>query len=135
MIGSLGFVWVAAWLFFVRGERRGVLAYPHAKEPPAQEWRPVPAGLSRVAMVAFGAIVLAAVGAGFFASRYGREAVSLAVVAVAILGPLAVVGLLPVHEFEGSAWADEPASGSSSSTDSGSWYAFRSRSTSAGTFW
>ena len=65
IIGSAGFVWVAAWLFFVRGERRGLLAYPHAKEPPAQEWRPMPAGLSRVAMVAFGAIVLAAVGARF----------------------------------------------------------------------
>jgi ACS family hexuronate transporter-like MFS transporter len=105
IIGSAGFVWVAAWLLIVRGERRSVLAGPSAQEPELDRPEPDHAGLSPAAAVAFGGIAIAAIGAGLFAARYGREAVSLVVVAIAILGPLLVASLLPARDLEGSGWA------------------------------
>jgi ACS family hexuronate transporter-like MFS transporter len=105
VIGSAGFVWVALWLFLVRGERRGLLARPPAKHA-ALELPTESAGrLSTVAKAAFGAIGVAAIAAAILTSRYGREVVSLAVVAVAILGPLAVACMLPARHFEGASWA------------------------------
>ena len=46
MIGSAGFVWVAAWLILVKGELRGLLARPSRKEAevePARSWSRSPA--------------------------------------------------------------------------------------------
>jgi MFS transporter, ACS family, hexuronate transporter len=105
IIGSAGFVWVAAWLLVVGGAKGSLLAGPLRSEPRIDPAGPNPAGLSRVALVAFGGIAIAAVAVGLLMLRYGREAVALAVVSVGILGPLVVSGLLPARHVKGSGWA------------------------------
>jgi len=105
VIGSAGFVWALAWLFLVRGERSRLLGRLPAEEPGRDPSGPGQAGLSWMARIAFGGIAIAAIGVAISAFPHGREAVSLAVVAVAILGPLAVAGLLPARHLEGAGWA------------------------------
>ena len=104
VIGSLGFVWVAAWLILVQGPERRLLA----REP-----RPKPAeiadeltrpGLSSTAQSAFSLVLLMAIGVGLAAFWRGLSHVWLSI-ALLILGPLAVACLLPLEKLKGADWA------------------------------
>ena len=102
--GSLGFVWVAAWLILVQGPERRLLA---------REVRPKPAdlandldqnGLSSTAQTAFSCVLIVAAGVGLSAFWWGLSYVWLSI-ALAILGPLAVSALLPLEQLKGADWA------------------------------
>ena len=136
VIGSAGFVWVAAWLILVRGELRGLLAPPIRKGPQVDPLgagrgagRDCPASWPRPSSAwCSPAVVIGAAG-----YRQGLAAVNVGI-AVAIVGPLLVAAIVPARPLQGApgppAWAR-----SSGIAGSGSWWWSRSRSTSAGTSW
>jgi ACS family hexuronate transporter-like MFS transporter len=110
VIGSVGFLWVAAWLILVRGEYRRLLAARPAHketlpldelEPGAAPDRPrLPAGVS----AAFGGVMLAAVLVVSSAYYYGKTSIWLAI-ALLMLGPLVVAAVVPLHLLKGADWA------------------------------
>jgi MFS transporter, ACS family, hexuronate transporter len=101
VIGSAGFVWVAAWLFLVQGKERRLLAKP--------DWRQelsVDGGqsLSGTALSAFGGVIVAALALGLSAIWYGPSAIWLGI-AMAMLGPLLVSLLLRADQLPATGWA------------------------------
>jgi MFS transporter, ACS family, hexuronate transporter len=107
LIGSAGFVWVAAWLFLVRGHLRRSLAHPVQKEaqPELLEAGPPRAGLDGPASAAFaGTLIVAALvaTAGF---RYGGGPIIQVGIAIAIIGPLMVARVVPRERLKGASWA------------------------------
>jgi ACS family hexuronate transporter-like MFS transporter len=106
VLGSAGFVWVAAWLFLVRGELRRSLARPIRKEIPADplEAGPTPTGLPREVAAAFAGTLIVAAAVAMAGFRYGQDAVQLGI-AVAILGPLVVAAVTPHPLLKGAPWA------------------------------
>ena len=104
VIGSLGFVWVAVWLFLVSGPRSQMLARHEAgdgehPEGPAQSSR-----LTSAAKSAFAAVGAASIGSACLAWRFGLAAVWVGI-ALAMLGTLAVAACFPRHELGASSWA------------------------------
>jgi MFS transporter, ACS family, hexuronate transporter len=102
--GSLGFIWVAAWIILVQGPERRLLA---------REVRPKPAdladeltqpGLSSTAQNAFGLVLVVTIGVGLAAVWQGLSHVWLSI-ALLILGPLAVAAVLPLEKLKGADWA------------------------------
>ena len=129
VIGSLGFIWVAAWLFLVRGERSGMLARQGARPdeeathskgwqgllfaaaslsiPPADDQANDATGWPRLSVPArnaFAYVALAAIALAISAVWYGQGAMWLGI-ALAMLGPLAVVAFFPLHDLKGAGWA------------------------------
>jgi ACS family hexuronate transporter-like MFS transporter len=108
VIGSMGFIWVAAWLTLVRGENRRLLARPRRKEaiPPdaLDEIAPARPRLTATVTAAFVGVLIAAIGVGSSAIWYGRDAIWLGI-AVAILGPLCVAAVIAPHRLNGADWA------------------------------
>jgi ACS family hexuronate transporter-like MFS transporter len=103
VIGSLGFIWVAVWLFMVRGARSDILARP----TPAVNRVGGSLGWSRLSLparTAFGAVFIAAAGLALCAPWYGQGAVWLGI-ALAMLGPLAVAAFFPSDDLAGAGWA------------------------------
>ena len=106
VIGSAGFIWVAAWLILVKGELRGLLAPPSRQKVQVDPLEAAPthprlAGSVTAAFIGvlcLGALVATA---GF---RYGMAAVQVGI-AVAIIGPLLVAIVIPRDGLEGAAWA------------------------------
>jgi ACS family hexuronate transporter-like MFS transporter len=104
VIGSLGFVWVGAWLFLVRGERSEVLA-GRITETDANTKSPARHPSYRSpAMIGFAIVGLAAIASACLAVQYGPTAVWVAI-ALAMLGTLAVAACLPKDELAGLSWA------------------------------
>ncbi len=103
-IGAAGFVWVAAWLFLVRGPRSGMLAGRQAeaagKAPGSKGWH----RLSLPARTAFACVFIVAVGLAVSAKWYGQSAMWLGI-ALAMLGPLAVAAVFPRQHLAGAGWA------------------------------
>jgi ACS family hexuronate transporter-like MFS transporter len=106
VIGSAGFLWVAAWLFLVRGELRRSLAPQIRKEPEPDllEARPTGAGLPADISGAFAGILVVALAAAMAGFHYGFAAVQ-AGIAVAIVGPLLVAAVVPRVRLKGASWA------------------------------
>ncbi len=107
VLGLAGLVWVAAWLFLVRGEMRRLLARPGRQPTPADplEQGPMRPRLAGSVAAGFGAVlpasvVLALVGYHY----YGRTALWLGV-AAAIVGPLLLAAIVPRERLEGAAWS------------------------------
>ena len=104
VIGSLGFVWVGVWIFLVRGPRSGMLtrqATTRADESTEPRGWSL---LSPRAGVAFAAVGIGAIASAVLALRFGAAAVWLGI-ALAMLGPLAIAGILPRHELGALGWA------------------------------
>ncbi len=133
VIGSAGFVWVAAWLILVRGKLRGLLAPPILKGPQVDTLGAdaAPPRLPGFVAAAFIGVVLAGVVIGAAGYRQGLATVNVGI-AVAIVGPLLVAAIIPRASLQGRpgppAWAR-----SSGIAGSGYWWWSRSRSTSPGT--
>jgi ACS family hexuronate transporter-like MFS transporter len=104
LIGSLGFVWVAAWLLLVQGQERRLLAREVRPQTVSAAPGEVRARLSSTAAIAFGAVLFMAVCVALSAIRLGLSYVWLGI-ALAIVGPLAVALLLPRHKLDGAEWA------------------------------
>jgi ACS family hexuronate transporter-like MFS transporter len=99
VIGAVGFVWVAAWLFLVQGNERRLLG---RTEPIKNSGETQPAQhLSLFAKAALGLVLVAAIGVGVSALRYGLSALWLGI-AVAMIGPLLVTVALPSSHFPGN---------------------------------
>ncbi len=107
VIGSAGFVWVAAWLFLVRGEVRRSLAHPDRKEahPELLEAGLGPAGLPSEVSAAFAITLIVAAAVAMVGFRHGQGAVIQAGIAVAIIGPLLVALAIPRERLKGASWA------------------------------
>jgi ACS family hexuronate transporter-like MFS transporter len=109
VIGAMGFVWVAAWLFLVRGAYRGLLARPDRKPSPADDElgsAPARTRLATWVWLAFGGVLLLAAAEVYSAFWYGLTSIWLGI-ALAMLGPLAVAAIVPMHELKGAAWASD----------------------------
>ncbi len=106
VLGSAGLVWVAAWLWLVRGEFRRLLAGPVRKEIPADPLEPGPIrdGLPRGVAAAFAATLLVAAAVAVAGLRYGQAAVQVGI-ALAIVGPLLVAAATPQPLLKGAPWA------------------------------
>jgi MFS transporter, ACS family, hexuronate transporter len=104
VIGSLGFLWVGVWILLVRGPRSGMLARQEtAKAEESLETRGWSL-LSPRAGIAFAFVGIAAIASAVLTVRFGPAAVWLGI-ALAMLGPLAIAGLVPRHELGGLGWA------------------------------
>ncbi len=107
VIGSAGFVWVAVWLLLVRGENRRLLARQDRKESlPLDEFDTGPARsrLPRSVSAAFGGVLILAVLEVFSAFYYGLTSIWIGI-ALAMLGPLVVAAVVPLHLLKGAPWA------------------------------
>jgi ACS family hexuronate transporter-like MFS transporter len=106
LIGSAGFIWVAAWLLLVRGELRHRLAPPIRQDLDAGPLgaEPTAAGLPGGVSAAFSGTLLVAAAVAMAGFRYGFAAVQ-AGIAVAIVGPLLVAVIVPQMRLEGASWA------------------------------
>jgi MFS transporter, ACS family, hexuronate transporter len=107
VIGLIGFVWVAAWLFLVRGEYRHLLARPQRKASLPDERfeiEPMSPRLSAGVCWAFGGVLIVAAAVAGSAYWFGRDAIWIGI-AVAILGPLLVAAEIPPHLLKGADWA------------------------------
>jgi ACS family hexuronate transporter-like MFS transporter len=101
VIGSAGFVWVAAWLILIQGEKQALLAAPDHERRGREAST---ARLSAPALTAFGGVAAASVVIGLSAFRFGQESLWLAI-AVAMFGVLFVSAILPRHQLAGADWA------------------------------
>ncbi len=107
VIGSAGFVWVAVWLVLVRGESRRLLARPDRKDRlPIDELEtgPVRSRLPTSVSAAFGGVLIVALVEVLSAFYYGLTSIWIGI-ALAMLGPLAVAGVVPLHLLKGAPWA------------------------------
>jgi ACS family hexuronate transporter-like MFS transporter len=107
VIGSLGFVWVAVWLLLVQGEYRRLLSRQDRKENLADDWLetgPARPRLPTPVSLAFGGVLILAMAEVLSAFRSGLTAIWLGI-ALAMLGPLAVAAIVPMHHLKGAAWA------------------------------
>ncbi len=107
VIGAAGLVWVVAWLVLIPGQYRRLLARPDRKEPGGDdvfEAEPGQPRLSGAVRAAFGSVLIVAVVVASAAFWYGLAAIWVGI-AVAMLGPLMVAGVLPHHDLKGAAWA------------------------------
>ena len=106
VIGSAGFVWVAAWLWLVRGELRRALAPTIRKEVATDslEAGPTRPGLAPGVSVAFAVVFIGALAVALAGFRYGFAAVQVGI-AVAIVGPLLVAVCVPRGRLAGAGWA------------------------------
>jgi MFS transporter, ACS family, hexuronate transporter len=107
VIGSLGFVWVAVWLLLVQGEYRQLLSRPVRKPVQPEDELELASPRTRLptwVSMAFGSILIVAVAEMFFALRYGKTSIWLAI-ALAMLGPLAMAAIVPRHHLKGADWA------------------------------
>jgi ACS family hexuronate transporter-like MFS transporter len=98
VIGSAGFLWIAAWLFLVQGEERRLLARPAREKSVGQ---PPGGRLSVMAKATLVVVLTAAVGVALSAFQYGLLAVWLGI-AVAMTVPLVVTLALPSRHFQGN---------------------------------
>jgi ACS family hexuronate transporter-like MFS transporter len=103
VIGSAGFIWVAAWLLLGRG-RRGQVFAP-SRRALVDQGMPSATGsrLSPAAASAFGGVLLAGVAVSASALRFGPAAIWLGITIV-MLGPLPVAAIVPARHFETSSW-------------------------------
>jgi len=104
VIGAAGYVWVAAWLFLVRGEPARLLARPAAEHIDQAPPGPGRGGLSPTARAAFVAVLIAAAAVAVSARWFGPEAIWLGI-AVGMLSPLALAAFLHPHHLQASGWA------------------------------
>jgi ACS family hexuronate transporter-like MFS transporter len=104
LVGCAGFIWVAAWLGLVRGRHRELLAPPRQADYGDSPSRLTGGGLDPRARLAFLAVVIAGAAVGVSAFRYGLSAVWLGI-ALAMIGPLLVAALFPLHQLAGAEWA------------------------------
>jgi ACS family hexuronate transporter-like MFS transporter len=106
LLGSAGFVWVAAWLWLVRGElRRSLARRGGADVPPGAVGAGTPrAGLPAGVAAAFGGmlVIAAAIAAAGF---YRGPGAIWAGIAAAIAGPLLVAAIVPRDRLAGAAWS------------------------------
>lgn len=104
--GVLGFVWVAAWLLVLGGERGRIFAgRASAKSAAADdELGPPSRGLSGEALVGFGLDVVVALGVASSAFWFGRPAIWWGIT-VLMVGPLLTARLLPLEALKGADWA------------------------------
>jgi MFS transporter, ACS family, hexuronate transporter len=103
VIGSAGFIWVAAWLLLVQGEPRQLFARPDRENTDQARRCSARSRLSPTARIAFGSVLMAAAAVAVSALKFGPSAIWLGI-AVGMLGPLAVAALLPPHHLQASGW-------------------------------
>jgi ACS family hexuronate transporter-like MFS transporter len=101
IVGSLGFVWVALWLFFVGGTHRYDLA---GRRQDDQTPTSSPA-LSTPARWSFGGVLVASFLVGSLAYWIGLSAIWLAI-ALVMSGILVVALLLPADSLRGADWTE-----------------------------
>jgi ACS family hexuronate transporter-like MFS transporter len=103
--GAAGLVWVAAWLWLVKGRQRALLAY---RSPPAAFRREIqgtePARPTAVRRIGYLIILIASIAIGLAAIRYGPLAVWLGI-AVLMIGPLLAAAVLPQNRLAGADWS------------------------------
>jgi ACS family hexuronate transporter-like MFS transporter len=104
VIGSLGFVWVAVWLFLVSGPRSQMLARQDTGDAERRQGPAQSSTLTSAAKSAFAAVGAASIGSACLAWRFGPAAVWVGI-ALAMLGTLAVAACFPRHELGASSWA------------------------------
>jgi ACS family hexuronate transporter-like MFS transporter len=104
VIGSAGFIWVGAWLCFVRGPHRRLLARPQRKESVDDPVGANRSQLSFAAKASFTGVFLGALAVAAISPWYGLSAVWLGI-ALAMLCPLMVAALLPREKLGGAVWA------------------------------
>lgn len=103
--GAVGLIWVAAWLWLVRGRHRALLAHRSPPAPPRAETDATKTGRpAAVRRIGFLIILIASVALGLSAIRYGLLAVWLGI-AVLMIGPLVAAAVLPQDRLAGAAWA------------------------------
>ena len=109
VIGSLGFVWVAAWLFLVRGAAQRDACRPgHRQDDQADALERVAAALATGQNRASRSWRSRRLRSRSSTVRYGPAAIWLGI-ALAMLGPLAVAAFFPRHDLKGAELGDEPA--------------------------
>ena len=106
VVGSLGFVWVAAWLLVLSGERRTLLALP---KPPTsstdEEWPADYQHFSELARQAFGFVAVVAVLIAVSSYKFGPAALWWAI-AWLMFGMLIAALVLPLDSLKGTRWAE-----------------------------
>jgi ACS family hexuronate transporter-like MFS transporter len=107
VIGSAGFVWVACWLFLVRGELRRSLAPSDRKAPPV-DLPPTRgetiAGLPAAVFRVFFTTWLVAAAVAWIGFHRGLWIIQLGI-ALAIVGPLLIAAAVPPGQLSGASWA------------------------------
>ena len=87
VIGSAGFVWVAIWLFLVRGEQRRLLGKRESKRVEGIPLNPSRPRLAPTALIGFAAVLTAAIAVALATFQYGPAALWLGI-AVGGDGPI-----------------------------------------------
>jgi MFS family permease len=109
VVGSLGFLWVAAWLLLIPREYRQLLAHRDQSQGRAEiglDSRPARPGLSGAVTAAFASVLPIAVAVAWttFQYNYGMASMWLGL-AVAMIGPLLMAAVVPEHGLKGAPWA------------------------------
>jgi ACS family hexuronate transporter-like MFS transporter len=104
VIGSVGFGWVALWILMLRGPRSLMLAREATGEAGHQTQLGRWSQLSRTAGIAFAVVLIAAIASGLMAFQFGPTAIWVAI-AIIMIAPLLVAGLLPRQSLGGLGWA------------------------------
>jgi MFS family permease len=109
VIGSAGFVWVAAWLILIPSDYRRLLVRQDRKErreDDVLEAGPIRPQLSSEVSAAFAGILALAITVTWAAFRYGYGLTAVWLgIAVALLGPLVVAAVVPEDLLQGAGWA------------------------------
>jgi ACS family hexuronate transporter-like MFS transporter len=104
-VGTLGFVWVFAWLAAVGGPHKQRFEGRKPSPPAEGEHLGARRGLSREAAIAFGALTLVSVLVALSSVWVGRPAIWWGI-ALLMGGILVVARILPVSSLQGADWAE-----------------------------
>ena len=109
VVGALGFVWVAVWLFALSGPRRNLLAGRADSKPSATDELGVSElaprrRLSTEAKAGFGGVVGLSILISLSAFVYGLPAIWWGITAL-MVGILLAALVLPLHTLKGADWA------------------------------
>jgi MFS transporter, ACS family, hexuronate transporter len=105
VVGSLGFLWVVAWLSLLGGPRAAMFAGRPAGRAASDELAGPAEGLSGQAKGTFGGLVVLAVAIALSALRFGPSAVWVGI-ATLMFGLLLVARALPPQALKGADWAE-----------------------------
>jgi len=102
--GAVGLIWVAAWLFLIKGRHRALLALRSAEGLPRESSDSARPGLPIGVRIAFAGIVIASIATALGAFRFGPLAVWLGI-ALLMIGPLLAALVFHHDRLAGAAWA------------------------------
>lgn len=105
VIGALGFLWVAAWLWLM-GRSRLPIFSGRASAPPAADdaFEATSGGLSSLARAAYGGVLAFSILVAFSALLFGLSALWWAIASL-MIGLLLATLVLPPQSLKGSDWA------------------------------